>query len=112
VIPADPPGLHDVRNVPHGTVQENWQHPTTSTEPRHFHVYTPPGYDPRSAAGYPVLVLLHGAGNAESNWVTMGRANFILDNLLAEKKIRLGPADHPKRHSPQRTQSHAENSSK
>ena len=88
VIPADPPGLHDVRNVPHGTVQENWHHSTTSTEPRHFYVYTPPGYDARSAAGYPVLVLLHGAGNAESNWVTMGRANFILDNLLAEKKIR------------------------
>jgi enterochelin esterase family protein len=51
VIPADPPGLHDVRNVPHGTVQENWHHSTTSTEPRHFYVYTPPGYEPRSPAG-------------------------------------------------------------
>jgi enterochelin esterase-like enzyme len=86
-IPGDPPGLHDARDVPHGTVQENWYHSKTLGL-RHFFVYVPPGYDARTAGGYPVLVLLHGAGNAESNWVSMGRANFILDNLIAERAAR------------------------
>jgi enterochelin esterase-like enzyme len=87
-IPGDPPRLHDPRDVPHGSVQENWYNSKTlSNELRHFYVYTPPGYDARSAAGYPVLVLLHGAGNAETNWQSIGRANFIIDNLLAEKKV-------------------------
>jgi enterochelin esterase family protein len=88
-IPGQPPAVHDARNVPHGVVQENWYHSKTlGGELRHFFVYTPPGYDARSAAGYPLLVLLHGSGNAETNWQSIGRANFILDNLLAEKKAR------------------------
>jgi enterochelin esterase family protein len=88
-IPGDPPRLHDPRDVPHGTVQENWYHSQTlSHELRHFFVYTPPGYDPRSAAGYPVLVLLHGAGNSETNWQSIGRVNFIIDNMLAEKTVK------------------------
>jgi enterochelin esterase-like enzyme len=88
-IPGDPPRLHDPRDVPHGIVQENWYHSKAlSPELRHFFVYTPPGYDPRSAAGYPVLILLHGAGNSETNWQSIGRANFIIDNLLAEKRVK------------------------
>jgi len=87
-IPGAPPQIHDPRDVPHGTVQENWYHSKTIGELRHFYVYAPPNYDARSAAGYPVLVLLHGAGNAETNWQAIGRANFIIDNLLAEKKVK------------------------
>ena len=83
-IPGDPPGLHDLRDVPHGAVQEHWYPSKTLSSVRHLFVYTPPGYE-RGNTAYPVLVLLHGAGNAESNWVSMGRANVILDNLIATK---------------------------
>ncbi len=88
-IPGNPPSLHDPRNVPHGRVEENWYTARTlNNELRHFYVYTPPGYDAKLAAGYPVLFLLHGAGNSETNWEAIGRANFILDNLLAEKQAK------------------------
>jgi enterochelin esterase family protein len=50
-------------------------------------IYTPPGYG-KSAAKYPVLYLLHGAGDDDSGWSTIGRAGFILDNLLAGKKAK------------------------
>ena len=86
-IPGNPPRLHDIRDVPHGIVQENWYRSKAADgQTRHFFVYTPPEYDTRLAAGYPVMVLLHGAGNSETNWESIGRANFILDNLLAEKR--------------------------
>ncbi len=88
-IAGVPPRLHDARDVPHGTVQENWYYSKAlNHELRHFFVYTPPGYDARSESGYPVLVLLHGAGNSETNWQSIGRANFIADNLLAEKQTK------------------------
>jgi enterochelin esterase family protein len=88
-IPGNPLRIHDMRDVPHGVVQEQWYvSKTLNNETRHLFVYTPPGYDAASKDGYPVLVLLHGAGNAESNWSSMGHANFILDNLIAEKKSR------------------------
>ena len=86
-IPGNPPRVHDIRDVPHGIVQENWYRSRAAGgQTRHFFVYTPPGYDPRLAAGYPVMVLLHGAGNSETNWESIGRANFILDNLIADKR--------------------------
>ena len=50
-----------------------------------MHVYTPPGYEGTSEQ-YPVLYLLHGGGDEDAGWSTIGRAGFILDNLLAEKK--------------------------
>jgi enterochelin esterase-like enzyme len=88
-IPGDPPRLHDIRDVPHGTVQENWYRAKAlDGQTRHFYVYTPPGYDAKLPGGYPVLVLLHGAGNSETNWESIGRANFIVDNLLAEKRAK------------------------
>jgi enterochelin esterase family protein len=52
-----------------------------------MHVYTPPGYD-NSNAKYPVFYLLHGGGDEDSGWSTIGRAGFILDNLLAAKKAK------------------------
>lgn len=86
-ISGNPPRLHDIRDVPHGIVQENWYRSKAADgQTRHFFVYTPPVYDPRLAAGYPVMVLLHGAGNSETNWESIGRANFILDNLIADKR--------------------------
>ncbi|HEX3875659.1 MAG TPA: alpha/beta hydrolase-fold protein [Bryobacteraceae bacterium] len=89
IIRGDPSRLHDIRDVPHGAVQENWYHSkTVGGDARRFFVYTPPDYDAKRRDGYPVLVLLHGSGNSESNWEAIGRANFIVDNLLAEKRAQ------------------------
>lgn len=52
-----------------------------------MHIYTPPGYE-GGTDRYPVLYLLHGAGDEDSGWSPIGRASFILDNLLADKKAR------------------------
>jgi len=52
-----------------------------------MHVYTPPGYE-AGAEKYPVLYLLHGAGDSDDSWTSVGRANFILDNLIAAGKAR------------------------
>lgn len=49
-------------------------------------VYTPPDYDRNPRARYPVLYLQHGAGEGERAWTAQGRANFILDNLIAAGK--------------------------
>jgi enterochelin esterase-like enzyme len=51
-------------------------------------VYTPPGYESGAVKQYPVLYLLHGMGDDEAFWTSVGRANFIMDNLLAENKAR------------------------
>jgi len=54
---------------------------------RRMHVYTPPGYE--SGKGkYPVFYLLHGAGDSDNAWSTVGRAGFIMDNLIAAKKAK------------------------
>ena len=55
---------------------------------RHIFVYTPPAYDRDITARYPVLYLQHGGGEDERVWIEMGRTNLILDNLIAEGKIR------------------------
>jgi len=74
--------------VPHGTIQIIWYpSPTLKMDSRRMYVYTPPGYE-TSQTRYPVLYLLHGGGGDEDAWVTMGRANIILDNLIAAGKIK------------------------
>jgi enterochelin esterase family protein len=75
----------DNQKVPHGDVRKVWYQSSTLDTQRRMHVYTPPGYD-ASKDSYPVLYLLHGGGDEDSGWSTIGRAGFILDNLLAEKK--------------------------
>jgi enterochelin esterase family protein len=54
---------------------------------RRMHVYTPPGYE-TSTTRYPVFYLLHGAGDCDDSWTSVGRANFILDNLIAANKAK------------------------
>ena len=51
------------------------------------YVYTPPGYE-TGKQKYPVLYLLHGNGQIEASWTWTGRANVIMDNLLADGKIK------------------------
>jgi enterochelin esterase-like enzyme len=50
-------------------------------------VYTPPGYDAKRKGGYPVLYLLHGFSDTEDGWTLTGRANLMLDRMLADGKI-------------------------
>jgi enterochelin esterase-like enzyme len=84
-IPGDE--FDDARDVPHGSVRMETYHSKTLGVPRTAWIYTPPGYD-RGNTRYPVLYLLHGAGNIDSSWFLTGRANYILDNLIAEKKAK------------------------
>lgn len=80
--------LWDFKNVPHGTIQIVWYpSPTLKEDRRRMYVYTPPGYESNQTR-YPVLYLLHGGGGDEDAWVTMGRANVILDNLIAAGKAK------------------------
>ncbi|MGA2182336.1 MAG: alpha/beta hydrolase-fold protein [Bryobacteraceae bacterium] len=71
------------RDVPHGQVRENWYYSKLTGSWRHALVYTPPDYDTRTSARYPVLYLQHGGGEDETGWTKQAHANFILDNLLA-----------------------------
>jgi enterochelin esterase family protein len=80
--------LWDFKDVPHGTVQAIWYpSPTLKLANRRMMVYTPPDYA-TSTRRYPVLYLLHGGGGDEDAWLTMGRANIILDNLIAQGKAK------------------------
>jgi len=69
--------------VPHGPVREVWYHSKVTGTWRHAQVYLPPNYDTQTKLRYPVLYLQHGAGEDETGWIRQGRANFILDNLIA-----------------------------
>jgi enterochelin esterase family protein len=80
--------IHEIRDVPHGSVHAQWYKSPDIGTTRRFFVYVPPGYEKNTSTRYPVLYLLHGNGDTEAEWTTFGRANFILDNLLAEGKVR------------------------
>jgi enterochelin esterase-like enzyme len=75
----------DTKNVPHGAVATAIYYSGVLKKFRRFHVYTPPGYEANQQK-YPVLYLLHGANESDDSWRTVGRANFILDNLIADGK--------------------------
>ena len=74
--------FQDNQPVPHGQVRKVWYESRTLGMQRRMHVYTPPDYDD-SRRRYPVFYLLHGGGDEDSGWSTIGRAGFILDNLIA-----------------------------
>ena len=79
------------KNVPHGTVREEWYVARgTGTEGvwRRIRVYTPPGYDSSGRTRYPVLYLQHGAGENETSWSNQGHEQFIMDNLIAAGKAK------------------------
>jgi len=75
--------LHEPGQVPHGEVRMHWYRSSITGTLRRCLVYTPPGYDTAQERRYPVLYLQHGSGEAEVSWTGQGRANFILDNLIA-----------------------------
>lgn len=81
--------FYDVKpDVPRGEVRERWYLSKLTGKWRRAHVYTPPDYDKKTRSRYPVLYLQHGAGENERGWVEQGRANFILDNLIAAGKAK------------------------
>lgn len=86
-IPAKDQDFYALKNVPHGHVQQVlFPSPSTGTSRRAF-VYTPAGYE-KGKEKYPVLYLQHGWGEDETAWMNQGRANLIMDNLIAEGKIK------------------------
>ena len=91
-VPGDTPQPWEVTDVPHGTVHHHVY--TTAAvlnlpnNQSDFYVYTPPDYDPKAKQPYPVLYLLHGWSDDASGWTAVGQANYILDNLLAQGKIK------------------------
>ena len=87
-IPAHDQDFYALKDVPHGNVQQIlFPSPSTKTSRRAF-VYTPPGYGNDKDKRYPVLYLQHGWGEDETAWSNQGHANLIMDNLIAEGKIK------------------------
>jgi enterochelin esterase-like enzyme len=87
-VPETGADFYAIQNVPHGEVRAKWYLSKTTGEWRRAFVYTPPGYDDHSTTRYPVLILQHGSGENETGWTRQGRAQFILDNLIAAGKAR------------------------
>ena len=87
VVPGEPFDLYDVKDVPHGRLHTLWYPSPTIGMDRRMIVYTPPGYE-TSGESYPVLYLLHGGGGDEEAWTSRGRANYIMDNLIASGQAR------------------------
>jgi enterochelin esterase family protein len=85
-VPGTGPQFYDVKSVAHGQVRIQPYVSKTLGVSRTVWIYTPPGYE--QGRDFPVLYLLHGAGDIESGWTMIGRANTILDNLIAEKSAR------------------------
>jgi enterochelin esterase family protein len=87
-----------VKDVPHGKVETVWFPSAVMKNTGRMHVYTPPGYE-KMKTKLPVLYLQHGGGDNDASWTTVGKANFILDNLFAEGKIKpmvvVMPMGHP-----------------
>jgi enterochelin esterase-like enzyme len=87
-IPDPNGGFYELKDVPHGNVLIKNYFAKSINFWRHIYIYTPPQYDKDLTTRYPVLYLQHGGGEDERVWIEMGRTNLILDNLLAEGKIK------------------------
>lgn len=97
-LKGDQPAYWGVKEVLHGKVEKVWFYSAVMKNTGRMHVYTPPGYAEMTTP-LPVLYLQHGGGDNDASWSTVGKANFILDNLLAEGKIKpmvvVMPMGHP-----------------
>ena len=91
----------DTKEVPHGAVAAVTYYSTVLKRNRRLHVYTPPGYELGGDTKLPVFYLLHGAGDSDDSWSSVGRAGIILDNLIAAGKAKpmlvVMPAGHTDR---------------
>lgn len=78
----------ELNDVPHGEIHHHFYKSALAGDDRDYYVYTPAGYDPSAQRAYPVLYLLHGFSDDASGWTAVGRANVILDNLIAQGKAK------------------------
>lgn len=88
LVPGHPAMPWEAGDVPHGVVHHHYYHSKIVGIDSQYFVFTPPGFDPRSKQKYPVLYLLHGYSDEPSAWTQMGKANVILDNLIAAGKAK------------------------
>ena len=86
IVHGNAPQWYDAKPVPHGSITRHIYTSSVTNGEREMYVYTPPTYNPKKK--YPVLYLMGGSGELPSNWMFDGRVNFIMDNLLAEKKAQ------------------------
>jgi enterochelin esterase family protein len=91
LVPGAPPEPWELTRIPHGSVTHHnftthigLHYPDDQTA---YVVYTPPGYDPKRKAGYPVLYLLHGFSDTEEGWTRSGQADLMLDRMLSDGRI-------------------------
>jgi len=87
-IPAPDADFYSAKDVPHGDLRERWYYSKVTGNWRRCLVYTPPEYDGNERTRYPVFYLLHGWGENEEGWYKQGHVDFIMDNLIAEKKAK------------------------
>jgi len=88
LVPGHPSMPWEPENVPHGVIHRHFYHSDIVGIASEYYVYTPPGFDPKSSLKYPVLYLLHGYSDKPSAWTLMGKVNVMLDNLIAQGKVR------------------------
>ncbi len=88
LVPSEKPLFFEEQKVPHGTVHIHKYLSKSLGVTRGIYVYTPPGYETNQNTKYPVLYLFHGFGDTEKSWTKIGRANVIMDNLIATKKAK------------------------
>lgn len=86
-IPGPETAFEDTNQGPHGEIRQAWYYSQNLKETRRMHVYTPPGYD-QSTDKYPVFYVIGGGFDEDSAWSTLGRVNFIMDNLINARKAR------------------------
>jgi enterochelin esterase-like enzyme len=88
LVPGATPQPWEVQDIPHGEVHHHFYKSGIVGDNRDYYVYTPPGYDPKAKTRYPVLYLLHGYSDGADGWTAVGRANYILDSLIAQGKAK------------------------
>jgi len=87
-VPGAAPQLWEEADVPRGVVHHHFYQSAVVGDQRDYYVYTPPEFNPKAKKKYPVFYLLHGYSDAADGWTAVGQANVILDNLIAQKKIK------------------------
>lgn len=88
LVPGNPPEAWEVQDVPHGEIHRHFYRSKVIGDQRDFFVYTPPGYDRKARRKLPVLYLLHGFSDTADGWTAVGKANVIIDNLIAQGKAK------------------------
>lgn len=87
-VPGAAPLPWEDTDIPHGLIHHHFYKSNVVGDNRDFYVYTPPGYDAAANTRYPVLYLLHGYSDEASGWTAVGKANLIIDSLIAQNKVK------------------------